>query len=183
MLMLTCMFQASDQRTNKSDPGYQMNTTGTKVSMEESPVLVPGSSNQQNQSLGYLIPENDDMSFPGSNKSGSLSTPSNMHHYYEAKLAALLRKNGILEGQLVAAVASKEAAERNLALALKNRQETEKKLADAVKEVDLLREKLAGIELAQEEANSLSNIVHSDNVRLEHDVAFLKAILDDTQKV
>ncbi|KAL0414693.1 UNVERIFIED_CONTAM: Dynein regulatory complex subunit [Sesamum radiatum] len=40
----------------------------------------------------------------------------------------------------------------------------------------------ASVELAQEEANSLSNIVHSDNVRLEHDVAFLKAVLDDTQK-
>ncbi|KAK8965901.1 hypothetical protein KSP40_PGU008703 [Platanthera guangdongensis] len=25
-------------------------------------------------------------------------------------------------------------------------------------------------------------MVHSDNVRLEHDVAFLKAVLDDTQK-
>ncbi|XP_058209206.1 tip elongation aberrant protein 1 isoform X3 [Rhododendron vialii] len=32
------------------------------------------------------------------------------------------------------------------------------------------------------EANNLSNIMHSDNVRLEHDVAFLKAVLDDTQK-
>ncbi|KAL1289399.1 hypothetical protein HN51_057638 [Arachis hypogaea] len=37
-------------------------------------------------------------------------------------------------------------------------------------------------ELAQEEANNLSSMVHSDNVRLEHDVAFLKAVLDDTQK-
>ena len=46
-----------------------------------------------------------------------------------------------------------------------------------------MREKLAGLELAQEETNNLSNIVHSDNVRLEHDVAFLKAVLDDTQKV
>ncbi|MCI24928.1 acyl-CoA-binding domain protein, partial [Trifolium medium] len=53
---------------------------------------------------------------------------------------------------------------------------------DTVKEIELLREKLAGAELAQEEANNLSNIVHSDNVRLEHDVAFLKAVLDDTQK-
>ncbi|KAI8004658.1 hypothetical protein LOK49_LG08G03136 [Camellia lanceoleosa] len=48
--------------------------------------------------------------------------------------------------------------------------------------MELLKEKLAGVELAQEEANNVSHIVHSDNVRLEHDVAFLKAVLDDTQK-
>jgi hypothetical protein len=59
----------------------------------------------------------------------------------------------------------------------------EKKLVDTVREMELLKEKLACVELAQEEANSLSNIVHSDNLRLEHDVAFLKAVLDDTQKV
>lgn len=52
-----------------------------------------------------------------------------------------------------------------------------------MKEMELLKEKLASIELAHEEANSLSNIVHSDNVRLEHDLAFHKAVLDDTQKV
>ncbi|KAJ9672597.1 hypothetical protein PVL29_025995 [Vitis rotundifolia] len=77
-------------------------------------------------------------------------------------------QTGIL-GQLTAALASREA-------------EMEKKLADTLKEMEMLKEKLAGLELAQEEANSLSNIVHSDNVRLEHDVAFLKAVLDDTQK-
>lgn len=89
----------------------------------------------------------------------------------------------MLEGQLAAAVASREAAERNLSSVLKSRQEIEKKLADTVKGMELLKEKLAGVEMAQEDANSLSNIVHSDNIRLEHDVAFLKAVLDDTQKV
>jgi hypothetical protein len=102
---------------------------------------------------------------------------------YETKIAALIRKNGILEGQLAAALAGREAAEKNLSSILKSRQEMEKKLVDSVREMELLKEKLAGVELAQEEANSLSNIVHSDNVRLEHDVAFLKAVLDDTQKV
>ncbi|KAF7813679.1 acyl-CoA-binding domain-containing protein 4 [Senna tora] len=173
--------KASDQKINKNDPGYQMNTSGTKIDMEEQE-LVPGSSSQQNQAFGNLALESDEISLPGSIKQGSLSTPSNMYHYYETKLAGLLRKNGILEGQLAAAVASREAAERNLASALKSRQEMEKKLADMAKEMDSLREKMAGVELAQEEANSLSNIVHSDNVRLEHDVAFLKAVLDDTQK-
>ncbi|KAG5580211.1 hypothetical protein H5410_050838 [Solanum commersonii] len=57
-----------------------------------------------------------------------------------------------------------------------------KKMADAVKEMELLKQKLASVELAQEEANSLSNIVHSDNVRLEHDVAFLKVVMDEIQK-
>ncbi|CAN4113589.1 unnamed protein product [Withania somnifera] len=101
---------------------------------------------------------------------------------YEAKLSSLMRKNGILEGQLAAALAGREAAEKNLSSALKDKQDMEKKMADAVKEMELLKEKLTSVELAHEEANSLSNIVHSDNVRLEHDVAFLKAVMDDTQK-
>lgn len=114
-------------------------------------------------------------------KLGALSAPSSI--YYEMRMAALSRKNGILEVQLGAAMASRDTIERNLASALKSKEEMEKRLADTVKEMDLLKEKLAGIELAQEEANNISNIVHSDNVRLEHDVAFLKAVLDDTQKV
>lgn len=109
--------------------------------------------------------------------------PSNAYQLYETKIAALTRKNSLLEGQLTAALASQDAAEKNLTLVIKGKQDTERKFADTMKEVELLKEKLAGLELAQEESNSLSNIVHSDNVRLEHDVAFLKAILDDTQKV
>ncbi|GAB4851249.1 hypothetical protein Ancab_030546 [Ancistrocladus abbreviatus] len=115
-------------------------------------------------------------------KSAVMSAASTIYHMYETKMAALMKKNGMLEGQLAVALAGREAAERNLSSALKSRQEMEKKLGDTVKEMELLKEKLAAVELAQEEANSLSNIVHSDNVRLEHDVAFLKAVLDDTQK-
>ncbi|XP_047981397.1 acyl-CoA-binding domain-containing protein 6 isoform X2 [Salvia hispanica] len=110
------------------------------------------------------------------------SDSSGVCQTHEAKLASLLRKNSILEGQLAAAIAAREAAEKNSSSANKSRQEMEKRLGDAMKEMELLKEKLTSIELAQEEANSLSNIVHSDNVRLEHDVAFLKAVLDDTQK-
>ncbi|KAL3727620.1 hypothetical protein ACJRO7_032373 [Eucalyptus globulus] len=58
----------------------------------------------------------------------------------------------------------------------------EKKLADPVKEMEVLEEKLADLELTQEQSNILSNIVHSNNVRLKHDVAFLKAVSDNTQK-
>ncbi|XP_015892659.3 acyl-CoA-binding domain-containing protein 6 isoform X4 [Ziziphus jujuba] len=123
-----------------------------------------------------------DMGIQTSTIGGALSAPSSMYQFYETKMAGLIRKNGILEGQLAAAVASREAAEKNLSTALKSRQEMEKKLTDTMKEMEMLKEKLAGLELAQEEANNLSNIVHSDNVRLEHDVAFLKAVLDDTQK-
>lgn len=111
-----------------------------------------------------------------------LTNPSNIYQLYETKIASLTRKNVLLEEQLKAALTCREAAEKNLSSAVKSKQEVETKLADTVKEVELLKEKLAGVELAQEEANSLSNIVHSHNVRLEHDVAFLKAILDDTQK-
>ena len=44
------------------------------------------------------------------------------------------------------------------------------------------KEKLRGLKLAQGEANSLSNMVHFDDVRLEHDVAFVKYVLDDKQR-
>ncbi|KAI4345458.1 hypothetical protein L6164_012582 [Bauhinia variegata] len=169
--------QATDHRRHQNDA-----ISGSKISGEESHVSVSGSSNQPNHGFGNLMLDIDDASLQENNKSGSLSTPSHIYHYYETKMAALIRKNGMLEGQLAAALASREAAEKSLASVLKSRQEMEKKLADTVKEMELLREKLAGVELAREEANSLSNIVHSDNVRLEHDVAFLKAVLDDTQK-
>ncbi|CAN8300524.1 unnamed protein product [Cochlearia groenlandica] len=110
------------------------------------------------------------------------ASSSSMYQFHEAKMTALIRRNGMLEGQLEAALAGREAAERNVSVALRSKQETDKKLCDAMRDVELLKEKLSGLELAQEEANSLSNMVHSDNVRLEHDVAFLKAVLDDTQK-
>ncbi|XP_028751548.1 acyl-CoA-binding domain-containing protein 6 isoform X1 [Neltuma alba] len=174
--------KATDHRINQNDTGNQMNTSGAKISVEESQLMVSGTSNQQqNQRLGNLVIETDDVAFPENNKSEPSST-SSICHYYETKVATLIRKNGILEGQLAAALASREAAEKSLASVLKSRQEVEKKMADTAKEMELLREKLASVELAQEEANSLSNIVHSDNVRLERDVAFLKAVLDDTQK-
>ncbi|XP_052478305.1 acyl-CoA-binding domain-containing protein 6 isoform X2 [Gossypium raimondii] len=115
-------------------------------------------------------------------RSGALSAPTSIYQFYDTRMASLSRKNGILEVQLATAFASRDTAERTLASALKSKEEMEKKFADAMKEMELLKEKLAGIELAHEEANNLSNIVHSDNVRLEHDVAFLKAVLDDTQK-
>lgn len=85
---------------------------------------------------------------------------------YGIKMADLIKKNGILEGQLAVASACREAAEKNLSSVLKSKQDVEKRLADTVKEMELPKEKLAGIELAQEEANNLSNIMHSDNVRL-----------------
>ncbi|GMH29297.1 hypothetical protein Nepgr_031140 [Nepenthes gracilis] len=115
-------------------------------------------------------------------KSAVLSASSSVYQMYETKMATLIKKNGMLEGQLAAALVGREAAEKNLSFVLKSRQEMEKKLADTINEMELLKEKLSALELAQEETNNLSNIVHSDNVRLEHDVAFLKAVLDDTQK-
>nr|KJB72597.1 hypothetical protein B456_011G187500 [Gossypium raimondii] len=128
------------------------------------------------QNLASVIEHGSD------DRSGALSAPTSIYQFYDTRMASLSRKNGILEVQLATAFASRDTAERTLASALKSKEEMEKKFADAMKEMELLKEKLAGIELAHEEANNLSNIVHSDNVRLEHDVAFLKAVLDDTQK-
>lgn len=162
----------------------QSNITGGKLNSEEIPLFESDNALPHNHGTGNIPVENDYVILPESDvKSGVSSAPTNIYQVYETKMASLIRKNGILEGQLAAALASREAAERNLSSVFKNRQEMEKKLADTVKEMELLKEKLTGVELAQEEANSLSNLVHSDNVRLEHDVAFLKAVLDDTQKV
>ncbi|XP_023637396.1 acyl-CoA-binding domain-containing protein 5 [Capsella rubella] len=130
----------------------------------------------ENVDGALIFQEMDNINFTGSMSSSSV------YQFHEAKMTALIRRNGILEGQLEAALAGREAAERNVSVALRSKQETDKKLSDAMRDVELLKEKLTGLELAQEEANSLSNMVHSDNVRLEHDVAFLKAVLDDTQK-
>lgn len=141
------------------------------------------SSNPFKEGVGYHPIDNTDLFSENSGKIVTSSTFSSIYQFYEAKMAALIRKNGVLEGQLAAATASREAVEKNLSSALKIRQEMEKRIADMIKEMEMLRDKLAGVEIAKEEANSLSNIVHSDNVRLEHDVAFLKAVLDDTQKV
>lgn len=149
---------------------------------------IPSLSESGNFSVPSCVSEkfpldNEAIIFPESeDKCGVFSAPSSIYQLYETRMAALIRKNGMLEGQLAAALASREAAEKNVSSVLKSRQETEKKLVDTGKELELLKEKLGGLELAQEEANNLSNIVHSDNVRLEHDVAFLKAVLDDTQK-
>lgn len=142
-----------------------------------------GNINASNSVIEKFPLENEEKIFPESDgKSEVFSTPSSVYQLYETRMAALIRKNGMLEGQLAAAVVSREAAEKNFSSVLKSKQETERKLDDTAKELELLKEKLGGMELAQEEANNLSNIVHSDNIRLEHDVAFLKAVLDDTQK-
>uniref|UniRef100_A0A0V0ITI2 Putative acyl-CoA-binding domain-containing protein 4-like n=1 Tax=Solanum chacoense TaxID=4108 RepID=A0A0V0ITI2_SOLCH len=151
------------QFSNDEDASAKM----TKTSGDESPSQEQGAKQLD---IGPKTSSNGE----GDYKAG-LPASSGACQQYEAKLSSLMRKNGILEGQLTTALAGREAA-------VKSKQDMEKKMADAVKEMELLKEKLASVEMAQEEANSLSNIVHSDNVRLEHDVAFLKAVMDDTQK-
>ncbi|KAM7467076.1 hypothetical protein LguiB_014638 [Lonicera macranthoides] len=173
----------SSQTRKQVNIGIQNNSGGHKISSEEMPVFEPEKSDKEGNA--NLSQDGDDVVlFQESDvkSSGLFSAPSSIYRLYETKVASLIKKNGILEGQLAAASASREAAEKNLSNVLKSRQEMERKLADTVKEMEFLREKLVAEELAKEEANSLSNIVHSDNVRLEHDVAFLKAVLDDTQK-
>lgn len=165
------------------------NNGGTKITAEKTLSMVSDHdiSNIQKQCSETFPLENFDgtlifQEMDNINFAGSMSS-SSVYQFHEAKMTALIRRNGILEGQLEAALAGREAAERNVSVALRGKQETDKKLSDAMRDVEILKEKLTGLELAQDEANSLSNMVHSDNVRLEHDVAFLKAVLDDTQKV
>ncbi|KAG8048880.1 hypothetical protein GUJ93_ZPchr0009g416 [Zizania palustris] len=101
---------------------------------------------------------------------------------YNTKIADLIKRNSALEDQLVTALASKDQAEKNLSSVINSREQLERRLANKEKEAEVLKEKIAGLELAQEESNNLSNTVHSDNVRLEREVAFLKAVTDETQK-
>ncbi|MCO5562376.1 hypothetical protein L7F22_016003 [Adiantum nelumboides] len=111
-----------------------------------------------------------------------LSSITEVNASYEKKLAAAFRKNAVLEGQLKGASSSREDAERSLGTVIKSKQKVEKRLAVALKENEDLKEKLAAAELAQEESINLTNIVHAENMRLEHDLSFLKAVLEDTQK-
>ncbi|KAM3357900.1 acyl-CoA-binding domain-containing protein 6 isoform X2 [Capsicum galapagoense] len=166
------------------DIGIKMSSSGGKTMAEEMSTISESGHlpTHYRQASANFFQDTDDFVFQEGDSKTGLPASSGASQQYEAKLSSLMRKNGILEGQLAAALAGREAAEKNLSSALKSKQDMEKKMADAVKEMELLKGKLASVELAQEEANSLSNIVHSDNVRLEHDVAFLKAVMDDTQK-
>ncbi|XP_024392053.1 uncharacterized protein [Physcomitrium patens] len=100
---------------------------------------------------------------------------------FEMKLAAAVRRGELAEGQLSTALKGKEEAEKSLQLALKTRQHAEGKLAASLKGQMDLKERVAAAERAQEDSNNLCNVVHSENLRLEHDLAFLKAVLEDTQ--
>ncbi|KAJ0626134.1 putative kelch-type beta propeller [Helianthus annuus] len=168
--------QVDDDAAMKSARSFE---DERKPSAEETPSMVEPENTEKDEK-----DRNDDnVSFQETDgKSGFFTGSSSIYQSYEIQMAALIRKNGILEGQLAAALAGREAAEKNLSSVIKSRQEVEKRLNDTLKDMELMKEKLVLVEMAQEEANSLSNIVHSDHVRLEHDVAFLKAVLDDTQK-
>uniref|UniRef100_A0A0D9XUW4 Acyl-CoA-binding domain-containing protein n=1 Tax=Leersia perrieri TaxID=77586 RepID=A0A0D9XUW4_9ORYZ len=108
---------------------------------------------------------------------------SDINHPYDTKITNLIRRNMALEEQLSAAMTSKDEAEKNLSLVIDSKEELEKRLSEKDREVETLKEKVTGLELAQEESNSLSNTVHADNVRLEREVAFLKAELHSTRGV
>ncbi|KAH6769761.1 Galactose oxidase/kelch repeat superfamily protein [Perilla frutescens var. hirtella] len=175
-------FRIMEQATKPLDSGAGMSYIGDRNEEEASSIAEYDRLNLDKQGSGSLALEGEEHAFQETDFKSRMIASSGGCQTHEAKLSGLLRKNGILEGQLAAALAGREAAEKSLSSAMKSRQETEKRLGDTMKEMELIKEKLASVELAQEEANSLSNIVHSDNVRLEHDLAFLKAVLDDTQK-
>ncbi|KAJ0479347.1 putative kelch-type beta propeller [Helianthus annuus] len=156
-----------------------MEQTKKHPTTQESPSMVEPENTEKDEKQ-----KNDDtVAFQETDgKSGSFPGSSSIYQSYELKISALIRKKGNLEGQLAAALAGREAAEKNISFVVKSRQEAEKRLNDTLKDMEMMKEKLVLVEMAQEEANSLSNVVHSDHVKLEHDVAFLKAVLDDTQK-
>ena len=107
---------------------------------------------------------------------------SDINHHHDVRITNLIRRNMALEEQLSAALTTKDEAEKNLSLVIDSKDGLEKRLAERDREVEALKEKVTGMELAQEESNNLSNTVHADNVRLEREVAFLKAVMDETQK-
>ncbi|KAJ0980687.1 hypothetical protein J5N97_008942 [Dioscorea zingiberensis] len=179
-------YKDPDDCSVQRNPSSLVDTAEILVTTEESPVKIDtensdddlhrqGNSNIQ-LDVDHTVPLDADF------RSVPLTNPSNLTQLYEGKIANLIKKNASLEEQLSVSLASRETAEKNLSSVIKSKQDIERKFVDSVKETEILKEKLASMELAQEEANNLSNIVHSDNVRLEHDVAFLKAVLDDTQK-
>ncbi|KAG2621217.1 acyl-CoA-binding domain-containing protein 5-like isoform X1 [Panicum virgatum] len=110
------------------------------------------------------------------------SSDVSQSHLYNTKIADLIRRNTVLQDQLATALASKDQLEKSLSSVIQSREQLEKMLASKDKEAEILKEKIAALELAQEESNSLSNTVHADNVCLEREVAFLKAVTDETQK-
>ncbi|KAG0605425.1 hypothetical protein M758_9G057900 [Ceratodon purpureus] len=101
---------------------------------------------------------------------------------FEMKLSAAVRKGELAEEKLTTVLRGKEESEKSLTLALKTRQHAEGKLAASLKAQTDLKERVVAAERAQEDSNNLCNVVHSENLRLEHDLAFLKAVLEDTQK-
>uniref|UniRef100_A0ACD5W5H2 Uncharacterized protein n=1 Tax=Avena sativa TaxID=4498 RepID=A0ACD5W5H2_AVESA len=137
---------------------------------------LPSFGNQKQRSDTYHSPEAD----AKAKRLGRSS--SDINHQHDTKIANLVRRNMALEEKLSAAMASKDEAEKNLSLVIDSKEELEKRLAERDREVEMLKEKVIGLELAQEDSNSASNTVHADNVRLEREVAFLKAVMDENQK-
>lgn len=183
--------QVMEPKNKLPETVVKMDTSGSKATAEDVPTAldIGNLSTYQRHASGSLLSESDNNIINNNavletnGKQTVLATTSSMYQFYERKIAPLSRNNVLLEGQLAAALTSHENAEKNLSATIKSKEETDKRLADTLNEMELLKEKVASLELAQEETNSHSTIVHADNVKLEHDVAFLKAVLDDVQKV
>lgn len=137
---------------------------------------LPSFANQKQRSATYHSPDAD----AKTKRVGRSS--SDVNHQHDTKIANLVRRNMALEEQLSAAMVSKDEAEKNLSLVIDTKEELEKRLAERDREVVALKEKVGGLEQAHEDSNNASNTVHADNVRLEREVAFLKAVMDETQK-
>ncbi|KAG6487508.1 hypothetical protein ZIOFF_056095 [Zingiber officinale] len=153
------------QSSKRQESEIKMDIAGILASTEEMLLVESEGSNfHLKQGTNSLSLANDHVLSLETDGRSVLTNPSNIYHQlYESKIASLTSKNAVVEEQLKAALTGQESAEKSLASAARSTQEMEIKLADAQKEIESLKEKLAAVELAQEEANSLSNIVHSDN--------------------
>ncbi|KAG6487507.1 hypothetical protein ZIOFF_056094 [Zingiber officinale] len=153
------------QSSKRQESEIKMDIAGILASTEEMLLVESEGSNVHlKQGTNSLSLANDRVLSLETDGRSVLTNPSNIYHQlYESKIASLTRKNAVVEEQLKAALTGQESTEKSLASAARSTQEMEIKLADAHKEIESLKEKLAAVELAQEEANSLSNIVHSDN--------------------
>ncbi|BBN19454.1 hypothetical protein MPTK1_8g10800 [Marchantia polymorpha subsp. ruderalis] len=105
-----------------------------------------------------------------------------LRRHHERKLAASIRKGEIIAGQLAEALRSKDEAERTLQTVLRSRQRAEARLAAALKEQKELHDSLAASAKTREEVSNAAHKTRVHNLKLEHDLALVKAVLEDTQK-
>ncbi|KAL2506688.1 Galactose oxidase/kelch repeat superfamily protein [Abeliophyllum distichum] len=97
-------FRKLEQSTKPVEAGAQMSYSGNKIAEEISSVSESDNFNTyDNHGSGSFHLESDDV-FQENDGKSRITAPSGVYQMYETKLAGLLRKNGILEGQLAGCI-------------------------------------------------------------------------------